>query len=30
VHLAIMAAAEGAEAGIAMNEALLDAALAPP
>jgi thioredoxin reductase len=27
VHLAIMAAAEGAEAGIAMNEALLDADL---
>lgn len=30
VHLAIMAAAEGAEAGIAMNEALLEADLAPP
>ncbi|MBA4136244.1 MAG: NAD(P)/FAD-dependent oxidoreductase [Opitutus sp.] len=28
IHLAIMAAAEGAEAGIAMNEALLDAELA--
>lgn len=28
IHLAIMAAAEGAEAGIAMNEALLDADLA--
>lgn len=30
VHLAIMAAAEGAEAGIAMNEVLLDADLSPP
>lgn len=28
IHLAIMAAAEGAEAGIAMNEALLDADIA--